>query len=47
MFRGAIQKCITEPTRRQKIEVKVALSSAVLGLILGVMGSIQAVQSIL
>jgi hypothetical protein len=47
MFRGAIQKCITAPTRRQKIEVKVALSSAALGFVLGIMGAIQAVRSVL
>ena len=47
MFRGAIRKCVSQPTRQQKVEVKIALSSAVLGTVLGIIGAIQAVRSIL
>jgi amino acid permease len=47
MFRGAIRKHVANPTRRQRVEVKLALTSAVLGALLGVMGSVKAVQSIL
>ena len=46
MFRGAIQK-LSNPTKSQKLEVKLALGSAVLGLGMGIMGAIKAVQSIL
>ena len=47
MFRGAIQKCVANPTRQQKVEVKIAMSSAVLGTVLGIIGAVQAVRSIL
>lgn len=47
MFRGAIKKCVANPTRQQKVEVKIAMSSAVLGTVLGIIGAIQAVRSIL
>jgi amino acid permease len=46
MFRGAVKKQ-KNPTKLQKFEVKVALTSAVLGLGMGTMGAIKAVQSIL
>lgn len=46
MFRGAIKK-LANPTRLQKTEVKVALSSAVLGTFLGLIGAFKAVQSIM
>jgi hypothetical protein len=46
MFRGAIRK-LTRPTRLQKAEVKIALTSAVVGAGLGIMGAVKAVQSIL
>jgi hypothetical protein len=46
MFRGAIKK-LKAPTKLQKAEVKVALSSAVLGAGLGIMGAAKAVQSLL
>lgn len=46
MFRGAIKKQ-KNPTKLQKFEVKVAMSSAFLGLAMGTMGAIKAVQSIL
>jgi amino acid permease len=46
MFRGAIKKQ-KNPTKLQKFEVKVALSSALLGLGMGTLGAIKAVQSIL
>ena len=46
MFRGAIRK-LPNPTKLQKVEVKVALASAVVGAGLGIMGAIKAVQSIL
>ena len=47
MFRGAIKKCVANPTRQQKVEVKIAMSSAVLGTVLGIIGAIQAVRSIM
>jgi hypothetical protein len=47
MFRGAIMKHVPNPTRQQKVEVKIAITSAILGAVLGVMGSIKAIQSIL
>ena len=46
MFRGAIRN-LKNPTKTQKREVGVALTSAVIGAGLGVMGAIKAVQSIL
>ena len=46
MFRGAIRK-LANPTRLQKTEVKVALSSAVLGCVLGAIGAVKAIQSVL
>lgn len=46
MFRGAIKKK-KNPTSLQKKEVKVAMTSAVLGLVMGAMGAVKAVQSIL
>jgi hypothetical protein len=46
MFRGAIRK-VANPTRLQKTEVKVALSTALLGTVLGLLGAWKAVQSIL
>lgn len=46
MFRGAVRK-LKSPTKLQKAEVKVALTSGVLGLGFGVMGAVKAVQSIL
>jgi amino acid permease len=46
MFRGAIRKQ-ENPTKLQKIEVKVALTSAVLGLGMGALGAFKAVQKIL
>lgn len=46
MFRGAIKK-LPNPTKLQKAEVKVASVSAVAGLIMGAMGAVKAVQSIL
>jgi amino acid permease len=47
MFRGAVRKYVAQPTRRQRVEVKLALTSAMLGALLGVMGSVKAIQSIL
>jgi len=46
MFRGAIKK-LPNPTKTQKREVKLALASAMLGLVMGVVGAVKAVQSIL
>ena len=46
MFRGAIRK-LPNPTKLQKTEVKIALTSAVVGAGLGIVGGIKAVQSIL
>jgi len=46
MFRGAIKK-LPNPTKLQKAEVKVASVSAIAGLIMGAMGAVKAVQSIL
>jgi len=46
MFRGAIKK-LPNPTKMQKNEVKLALGSAALGLGMGIMGAIKAVQSIM
>jgi hypothetical protein len=46
MFRGAIKK-LSNPTKLQKTEVRFALGSAVLGLGMGVMGAIKAVQSVM
>jgi amino acid permease len=46
MFRGAVKK-LKNPTKLQKLEVKLALCSAVAGLGMGVVGAIKAVQSIL
>jgi len=47
MFRGAIRRNVPNPTKLQKAEVKVALTSAVLGLGMGAMGAFKAVQSVL
>ena len=47
MFRGAVCKFVPQPTRRQRVEVQLALGSAVLGGLLGIMGSVKAIQSIL
>jgi len=46
MFRGAIKK-VPNPTKLQKTEVKIALTSAVVGAVLGIMGAYKAVASIL
>jgi amino acid permease len=46
MFRGAIRKK-SDPTRLQKAEVKFALASAVLGIVMGAVGAVKAVQSVL
>lgn len=46
MFRGAIKK-VTSPTRLQKNEVMFALTSAAVGVGLGVMGAFKAIQSVL
>lgn len=46
MFRGAIKK-LSNPSKRQKTEVKFAMVSLVVGTILGAMGATQAVKSIL
>jgi len=46
MFRGAIKK-LSNPTKLQKLEVKVALTSAVAGLGMGIMGAIKAVQAVI
>ena len=46
MFRGAIQK-LPNPTRLQKTEVKLAMGSALFGLVMGCVGAVKAIQSIL
>ena len=46
MFRGAIKK-LPSPTRLQKTEVKVAMASAMFGLVMGAVGAVKAVQKIL
>jgi len=46
MFRGAVRK-LPNANNRQKLEVKGALASAGLGVAMGVIGAIKAVQSIL
>jgi hypothetical protein len=46
MFRGAINQ-LKEPTKWQKREVKIAMGSAVVGLGMGIVGAVKAVQSIL
>jgi Na+/serine symporter len=46
MFRGAIKK-LPNPTKFQKTEVKLALSSALFGIVMGAIGAVKAVQSIL
>ena len=46
MFRGAIRQ-LKQPTKLQKAEVKVAGVSAVLGLVMGVLGAAKAIQSVL
>jgi hypothetical protein len=46
MFRGAIKR-LPNPTPRQKREVIVAMTSAVVGTALGIVGAVKAVQSIL
>jgi hypothetical protein len=46
MFRGAIRKK-SNPTKLQKAEVKFALTSAALGIVMGTMGAVKAVQSVL
>jgi amino acid permease len=46
MFKSAIAKK-SNPTKLQKAEVKFALTSAVLGIVMGTIGAIKAVQSVL
>lgn len=46
MFRGAIKR-LPNPTIQQKREVWVAMTSALVGTALGILGAIKAVQSIL
>jgi hypothetical protein len=46
MFRGAIKK-EANATKRQKTEVKFALCSAALGVGMGIMGAVKAIQSVL
>ena len=46
MFRGAIRQQAS-PTKLQKAEVKIALTSAALGIVMGAMGAVKAVQSVL
>jgi hypothetical protein len=46
MFRGAVRK-LRAATKAQKREVNMALGSALIGAVLGTMGAVKAVQSIL
>jgi hypothetical protein len=46
MFRGAVLKQ-RAATKAQKREVNLALGSAIIGIVLGTMGAVKAVQSIL
>jgi Transmembrane amino acid transporter protein len=46
MFRGAVQ-ALPNPTKGQRREVKLALTSAAAGLGMGIMGAVKAVQAIL
>ena len=47
MFRGAVRKKKSGSSKSQQREVKVALASAILGVIMGAMGATKAVQSVL
>jgi amino acid permease len=46
MFRGAIKK-LPNPTKLQKVEVKLAMGSALFGIVVGSIGAVKAVQAIL
>lgn len=46
MFRGAIRK-LPDPTKFQKTEVKLAMGSALFGIVMGAVGAVKAVQAIL
>ena len=46
MFRGAVNK-LSNPTKMQKRETKFAMGSALLGVVMGTMGAIKAVQNYL
>ncbi|EEC43431.1 predicted protein [Phaeodactylum tricornutum CCAP 1055/1] len=46
MFRGAVRK-LKAPTKGQRREVKLAMTSALVGLGMGVVGAVKAVQSVL
>lgn len=46
MFRGAVRK-MPNPTRLQKAEVKAAMGCALFGAVVGVVGAVKAVQTLL